>query len=71
MWKRIKNWIINKFLPAWCREECLSEIEHLRTKVNNQAAEISRLNAYIEGMRDALRRQPRITVNGGKPSEHI
>lgn len=71
MWRRIKHWIINKFLPAWCREECLNEIEHLRTKVNNQAAEISRLNAYIEGMQDALRRQPRITVNGGKPSEHI
>ena len=71
MFKRIKNWIINKFLPAWCREECLNEIEHLHTKVNNQAAEISRLQAYIEGMRDALRRSPRITVNGGKPSEHI
>lgn len=66
MWKRLKNWLINKFLPAWCRQECLDEIQHLREKTEQQAAEISRLNAYIEGMREALKRQPRITVNGGK-----
>lgn len=66
MWKRLKSWLINKFLPAWCRQECLDEIRHLREKIEQQAAEISRLNAYIEGMREALKRQPRITVNGGK-----
>lgn len=66
MWKRLKNWLINKFLPAWCRQECLDEIQHLREKTEQQAAEINRLNAYIEGMREALKRQPRITVNGGK-----
>lgn len=66
MWKRFKNWLINKFLPAWCRQECLDEIRHLREKTEQQTAEISRLNAYIEGMREALKRQPRITVTGGK-----
>ena len=66
MWKRFKNWLINKFLPSWCRQECLDEIRYLREKTEQQAAEISRLNAYIEGMREALKRQPRITVNGGK-----
>lgn len=70
MWKRIKNWIINKFLPSWCRQECLDEIRHLREENETQAAEIKRLRAYINGMQDALKRQPRIIVNGGKPNEH-
>lgn len=63
MWKRFKNWLINKFLPAWCRQECLDKIKKLKEQNERQAAEISRLNAYIDGMHDALKRQ-RITVRG-------
>nr|DAE37730.1 MAG TPA: coiled coil protein [Bacteriophage sp.] len=70
MWKRIKSWIINKFLPSWCRQECLDEIRHLREQNEAQATEIKRLRAYISGMQDALKRQPRIIVHGGKPNEH-
>ena len=66
MWKRFKNWLINKFLPAWCRQECVDEIKMLREKVKQQEAEISLLNAYIDGMREVLKRQPRIIGNGGK-----
>ena len=65
MWKRFKNWIINKFLPAWCRQECLDEIKKLKEINERQAAEISRLNAYIDGMREAIKRQPRIMIRGG------
>lgn len=65
MWKRFKNWLINKFLPAWCRQECLDEIRQLREVNERQAAEINRLNAYINGMRETVKRQPRITINGG------
>lgn len=54
------------FLPAWCREELLEENKKLRQKVERQAEEIDRLNAYIDGVTDALRRQPRIIVNGGE-----
>lgn len=70
MWKRFKNWLINKFLPAWCRQECLDEIRHLREINEQQAAEISRLNAYINGMCEAIKRQARITINGGMHNGH-
>lgn len=63
--KKLREYLINRFLPAWCREELLEENKKLRQKVERQAAEIDRLNAYIDGVTDALRRQPRIIVNGG------
>lgn len=64
--KKLREYLINRFLPAWCREELLEENKKLRQKVERQAAEINRLNAYIDGVTDALRRQPRIIVNGGE-----
>lgn len=64
--KKLREYLINRFLPAWCREELLEENKKLRQKVERQAAEIDRLNAYIDGVSDALRRQPRIIVNGGE-----
>lgn len=64
--KKLMEYLINRFLPAWCREELLEENKKLRQKVERQAAEIDRLNAYIDGVSDALRRQPRIIVNGGE-----
>ena len=64
--KKLRESLINRFLPAWCREELLEENKKLRQKVERQAAEIDRLNAYIDGVTDALRRQPRIIVNGGE-----
>lgn len=64
--KKLREYLINRFLPAWCREELLEENKKLRQKVERQAAEIDRLNAYIDGVTDALRRQPRIIVNGGE-----
>lgn len=63
--KKLRKYLINRFLPAWCREELLEENRQLRERVDRQATEIARLKAYIGGMTDALRRQPRIIVNGG------
>lgn len=63
--KKLRKYLINRFLPAWCREELLEENRQLRERVDRQATEITRLKAYIGGMTDALRRQPRIIVNGG------
>lgn len=63
--KKLREYLINRFLPAWCREELLEENRRLREKAARQAAEIERLKAYIDGVTDAMRRQPRIIVNGG------
>lgn len=62
---RLKRWIIDKFLPAWCRSELMDENRRLTEKIEKQAAKIDRLNAYIDGLQDALCRQPKIIINGG------
>lgn len=56
---KFKAWFFGQFLPAWHREE----LEDAYAKIRAQSQEIARLNAYIEGMHAALRRQPRITIN--------
>lgn len=61
---RIKNWIINKYLPTWCRDELMSENKRLEEKIKMQAAEIDRLNQYIDGMHDALKYRPHILISG-------
>lgn len=65
---RLKRWIIDKFLPAWCRSELMDENRRLTEKIEKQAAKIDRLNAYIDGLQDALSRQPKIIINGGDAS---
>lgn len=65
---RLKRWIIDKFLPAWCRSELMDENRRLIEKTEEQAAKIDRLNAYIDGLQDALCRQPKIIINGGDAS---
>lgn len=65
---RLKRWIIDKFLPAWCRSELMDENRRLSDKIEKQAAKIDRLNTYIDGLQDALCRQPKIIINGGDAS---
>ena len=65
---RLKRWIIDKFLPAWCRSALMDENRRLIEKIEKQAAKIDRLNAYIDGLQDALCRQPKIIINGGDAS---
>lgn len=65
---RLKRWIIDKFLPAWCRSELMDENRRLIEKIEKQAAKIDRLNAYIDGLQDALCRQPKIIIDGGDAS---
>ncbi len=60
-----KKWLIERFLPAWCREELLSENRRLREQLQRQEEKISRLNAYIDGIQDALRCRQKIIIQGG------
>lgn len=60
---KIKNWLFNKFLPAWCRDDLMETNRHLVGVIADLERENERLNAYIDGMHAAARRQPRITIN--------
>lgn len=67
--RRFRNWIINKFLPTWAREELLGEIAKLQKENDRLRAEVDRLNAYIDGLENGIRVQRRIIINTGKEGE--
>lgn len=59
---KIKKWLYNKFLPAWCKDDLLANNASLVKKVGDQKIEIERLKAYINGIETAMRYQRRVTV---------
>lgn len=61
--RKLKRWLYDRFLPAWCRDDLMRANELLSAKVQAQAMEIERLEAYIDGVHAAQRRQPRIVIN--------
>lgn len=61
--RKLKRWLYERFLPAWCRDDLMRANELLSAKVQAQAREIERLEAYIDGVHAAQRRQPRIVIN--------
>lgn len=64
--KKLKAWIINKFLPAWCRDSLMRENQALARKNQQQAQEIAQLRAYIDGLEYAVKRRTQIVVNKGE-----
>lgn len=61
--RKLKKWLYERFLPAWCRDDLLRVNELLSEKCRAQAREIEQLRAYIEGVQAAQHRQPRIVIN--------
>jgi len=51
----MKNWLVNKFLPMWAKETVLRENRQLRQENRAIKQEISRLEAYAQGLRIGLR----------------
>lgn len=61
--KRIKEWLINKFLPAWAKDSLYKENQALKEKNAELRSEIQRLNAYIDGLETGMRAQRRVIIN--------
>ena len=64
--KRFKNWLINKFLPAWAKETLLVENRRLEAENRELRIKNTQLNAYIDGLENGIRAQRRITINTGE-----
>ena len=62
---KIKKWLYERFLPAWCRDDLMEANRRLQEKVDEQAREIERLNAYIDGVQDAMIRS-RVIIKAGR-----
>lgn len=63
--KRLRKWLIEKFLPIYLREKLMEENAALRKRIVNLETENERLNAYIDGLENGIRAQRRIVINNG------
>ena len=62
---RMKAWLCDKFLPAWCRDKMEMENRTLSARVSELKHENDMLRAYIDGLRDALKYGRKINIYAG------
>lgn len=60
--KRLKTWLLERFLPAWAKDSVYQENKRLLVQLERQKQEIRELHAYIDGMENSLRFQRRVTI---------
>lgn len=53
--RHIRKWLLERLLPAWAKESVYKENAQLRAKIASLEAEKRELEAYIDGVGDALR----------------
>lgn len=61
--KKIKRWLVERFLPVYLKEELVKENERLREELQELRTHVRELNAYAEGLEYGLRSQRRLVVN--------
>ena len=64
--KRIKQWLIDSFLPMWAKETVLADNRRLQMQVKELEQQIDKQDAYIAGMESGLRAQRRIVIHNGE-----
>lgn len=69
MIKKMKNWIVNRFLPIVAREMLVTDNERLREEVRRCHEEIGQLKSYVAGLETGIKAQRRIIVNTGEGSK--
>ena len=63
--KKIKEWLINRFLPLWAKETVLADNRKLKREVERLEVENDRLRVYVDGMNAGMRSVRRIIINAG------
>lgn len=66
MIKKIKNWIIHRFLPVVAREMLVTDNKRLREEVRRCHEEVEQLKSYVAGLETGFKAQRRIIINTGE-----
>ncbi len=66
--RKLKVWLLERFLPAWAQDTVYAENRRLRSQVERQDQELRELRAYIDGLDAGLRSLRRVVIrNEVKP----
>lgn len=60
--KRLKTWLMERFLPAWAKDTVYRENKQLQVQLERQKQEIRELHAYVDGLEVGLRVLRRVTI---------
>ena len=60
---RLRDWLVNKYLPAWAVQTILEENKQLHGKLEHLKEDYKTLQAYTDGLEYALHRGTRIEIN--------
>ena len=63
--RKLKEWFINKLLPAWAKETVLEELKKERREKEKLQQENARLEMYIRGLEAGIRGQRRVVIYSG------
>ena len=65
--RKIRQWLLERFLPAWAKDSIYRENAALRDKLERQEQEqeLRELHAYIDGLETAMRTMRRIVIQNG------
>jgi len=66
--RKLRTWILERFLPAWAKDSVYRENAALLEKIAEQEQKIRELNAFIDGIETALRKQRVVIQMGGGSS---
>lgn len=66
MIQKFRQWLVQRFLPAWARAELTEEIRQLRQEKERLERKIGILNAYIDGLETGIRNQRKIIIRNGE-----
>ena len=66
--RKWKTWLLERFLPAWAKDSVCRENQALREKLAQREQEIRELNAFLNGVETALRKQRIVIQMGGEAS---
>ena len=64
--KKIKDWLINTFLPVWAKQSILAENAQLKAENAKLRAKLRELEAYTNGLETGIRAQRRIVINNNR-----
>ena len=64
--RKIRDWIVNTFLPAYAKQTILAENAKLKAENAQLRARLREQEAYIDGFEDGIRAQRRVVINNNQ-----